>query len=408
MNENRRIREIHQVGRRDFLQKTLLALPLAPVAEMMESGLVSAQPDGGSRPGANAAFPGLIVRQTEPDNLEMPFPTLDRFLTPNDRFFVRSHFAVPTIDLTTWRLRVEGAVQNPLELTYDEVRRLPSRTAPALLECSGNSRVFITPRAEGLPWELGAVGTAEWTGVPLAAVLERAGVRAGAVEVILEGADAGEVRPHHNPYQSPGRINFARSLPLAKARQDVLLAHQMNGSSLPAAHGYPLRAIVPGWYGMASTKWLSRIVVTDRPFQGFFQTMEYAYYERRHGLPSLTPVTELQVKALIARPMRNEVITPGQSYRVHGAAWTTGGDVTRVEVSTNGGQTWTLARLLEQPVTHAWRLWEYTWEAPRQPGRHTLMARATDSRGRTQPERHDPDRRNTMINFTLPIQVEVR
>jgi DMSO/TMAO reductase YedYZ molybdopterin-dependent catalytic subunit len=258
-----------------------------------------------------------------------------------------------------------------------------------------------------LLWELGAVGTAEWVGVPRAAILERAGVQPGAVEVILEGADSGEIR-EPAPFQTPGRVAYARSVPLAKARQDVLLAHRMNGADLTAAHGYPLRAIVPGWYGMASVKWLSKIIVTDRPFQGFFQSFEYTYFERQAGLPTLTPVTELQVKALIARPARLEIVAAGSAYRVHGAAWTGGSEIAQVEVSTDGGAHWAAARLLDTPIANAWRLWEYQWQVPDRRGRHTLMARATDRRGRTQPSRPDPDRRNTMINFTLPIPIEVQ
>jgi DMSO/TMAO reductase YedYZ molybdopterin-dependent catalytic subunit len=268
--------------------------------------------------------------------------------------------------------------------------------------------VFVTPRPAGLLWEMGGVGTAEWTGVPLAAVLERAGLTNAAVEVLLQGTDSGESREFPNPFQTPGRIPFARSLPLAKARDDVLLAYRMNGVDLPIAHGFPLRAIVPGWYGMASIKWLAKIVATDQPFRGYHQTLEYAYFERRHGLPVLTPLTELQVKSLIARPVRNEVIPAGQTYRVHGAAWTGGSEVDRVEISTDGGQSWSAARLLDRAVPHAWRLWEYSWSVPSRAGRSTLMARATDRRGRTQPERHDPDRRNSMINFVLSIPVEVR
>ncbi len=264
------------------------------------------------------------------------------------------------------------------------------------------------PTASGVPWELGAVGTASWTGVPLAAILDRAGVRDGAVEVILQGADTGEVRSPPTAYQSPGRIPFARSLPLAKARQDVVLAHHMNGAELPIAHGFPLRAVVPDWYGMASIKWLTKIIVTDRPFRGYFQTLDYAYFARRHDLPSLMPITELQVKSLIARPALNEIVKAGEAYRVHGAAWTGASEITRVEVSTDGGTTWAAARLLDRAVPHAWRLWEYVWPVPARHGPYVLKARATDARGRTQPDRHDPDRRNSMINFTLPIPVEVR
>jgi DMSO/TMAO reductase YedYZ molybdopterin-dependent catalytic subunit len=390
-------------GRRVFLQGAA-ALPLAYAAQTGPAhGQPSRAPVAGGQP-----FPGVIVRQYEPENLEFPLATLDSFLIPNNRLFVRSHFALPNIDVKTWRLRVEGAVERPLELSYEDVLKMEARTAPVLLECAGNCRIFLVPKASGLLWELGAVGTAEWTGVPLGAILDRAGVRGGAVEVILEGADAGEVREPPTAYQSPGRIAYARSLPLAKARQDVLLAHRMNGAELPAAHGFPLRAVVPGWYGMASIKWLSKIIVTDRPFQGYYQTLEYAYFERRHGLPTLTPITELQVKALIARPALNEIVPMNQNYRIHGAAWSGASEVARVEVSTDGGKTWALARLLDRAVANAWRLWEYTWQTPARAGRHVLKARATDKQGRTQPERHDPDRRNSMINFTLPIKVEVR
>jgi DMSO/TMAO reductase YedYZ molybdopterin-dependent catalytic subunit len=389
-------------GRRAFLQGAA-ALPLAYAAH---TATAHAQPAQAPVP-SGQPFPGVILRQHEPDNLEFPFATLDSFLIPNNRFYVRSHFPQPSIDVKTWRLRVEGAVERPLELSYEDILRMPARTAPVLLECAGNSRIFLIPKASGVPWELGAVATAEWTGVPLAAILERAGVRNSAVEVILEGADTGEIREPPTAYQTPGRIAFARSLPLAKARQDVLLAHRMNGAELPAAHGFPLRAVVPGWYGTASIKWLSKIIVTDRPFRGYFQTLDYAYFERQHGLPVLAPITELQVKALIARPALNEVVPSNQPYRIYGAAWGAA-EVARVEVSTDGGKSWSLAHLLDRAVANAWRLWEYAWQTPARPGRHILKARATDIQGRTQPERHNPDRRNSMISFTLPIRVEVR
>jgi DMSO/TMAO reductase YedYZ molybdopterin-dependent catalytic subunit len=355
---------------------------------------------------AGGAYPGLIIRQKEPANLEFPFPTLDSFITPNERFYVRNHFAVPRLDVAAWRLKVEGAVARPLELDYDELRKLPARTLTATLECTGNSRVFLVPKARGVPWELGAVGNARWTGVPLAALLDRAGLRDQAVEVILEGADAGEISEEP---KSPGTIHFARSLPVAKARQDnVLLGYQMNGTDLPTAHGFPLRAVVAGWYGMASIKWLTRIVVTDSPFQGYFQTFDYSIFERRAGLPVLVPVTELEVKAEIARPVQDEVVPTNTAYRIHGAAWTGESEVTKVEVSTNGGRSWVEARLLDKAVRNAWRLWEYEWQTPARPGHHTLMARATDRRGRVQPLERDSDRRNYLISHVLPIAVEVR
>jgi DMSO/TMAO reductase YedYZ molybdopterin-dependent catalytic subunit len=360
---------------------------------------------GRSRAGEPSS-PGLIVREREPENLEFPFSTLDGPITPNERFYVRSHFRRPRIDPATWRLKVAGAVARPLELSLDEIRAMPSETRVALLECSGNGRAFLAPKAQGVPWELGAVGAAEWTGTPLRALLGRAEVRPDAVEVILEGADRGEIAAEP---KTPGAIAFARSLPLEKACcPEVLLAYTMNGRPLPEAHGSPVRAVVPGWYGMASVKWLARLIVSERPFSGYFQTLEYSYFERRHGLPTLVPVTEIQVKAEIARPARHEVVAAGSSYHVHGAAWAGESEVARVEVSTDGGRSWADATLHGAPARHTWRLWHFDWTTPHEPGRFALMARATDRRGQVQPMSRDPDRRNTMINHVVPIEVEVR
>jgi DMSO/TMAO reductase YedYZ molybdopterin-dependent catalytic subunit len=349
---------------------------------------------------------GLILREKEPENLEFPFASLDRFLTPNDQFYVRCHFPIPTVDLRTWRLKVEGAVDKPLELTFEDLKNLPSRTQTTLLECAGNARGFLVPKAKGVGWGLGAVSNAEWTGVPLAAILERAGVQKGAAEIVFEGADAGEVKDEP---KSPGTIHFARSLPLEKAKQpEILLAYRMNGEELSAAHGFPLRLLVPGWYGMASIKWLTRVIVADKPFQGYFQTLDYAIFERSRGLPTLTPITELAVKAAIARPAPYEVVAAKGAYRVHGAAWCGESEVTKVEVSADGGKSWDEAKLLDQAVPHAWRLWEYAWHTPETAGKTTLRARATDKKGRTQPTDRDPDRRNYMISHVLPIEVTVR
>ncbi len=348
---------------------------------------------------------GLIERVREPRNLEFPFHTLDGFLVSNDRFYVRNHFPMPRLETATWRLRVEGAVTRPLDLTYDQLRELPNRSVTAALECAGNSRAMNVPPLRGVGWQQGAVGNAEWTGVPLVAVLERAGIRSGAVEVVLEGADRGEVTAEPRPQ---GPIAFARSLPLAKARQEqVLLAFRMNGADLPAAHGFPVRALVPGWYGMASVKWLTRVIVTDTPFQGFWQTADYSYYERVQGLPVLRPITEMLVKAQIARPRAGEIVRAGAAVRVHGAAWTGESEVARVEISGDSGRTWADARLLGRGQRYAWRLWEHSWRVPAQAGRVTLMARASDARGRTQPAHRDPDRRNYMVNHVLLVEVQV-
>ena len=354
----------------------------------------------------NDSFSGLILREKEPENLEFPFCTLDSFITPNERFYVRNHFPVPQLDIETWRLKVEGAVDRQLVLSFDDLANMPSCTQVALLECAGNGRSFLTPKAKGVMWDLGAVGNAEWTGVPLAAVLNRAGVQTSAVEVVLEGADEGEITEEP---KSPGKIRFARSLPLDKALQpEVLLAYKMNGNELSPSHGFPVRAVVPGWYGMASVKWLTRIVVIDEPFQGYFQTLEYSFFERRQDQPSLVPVTQMAVKAEISRPARHEIIPANSTYRIHGAAWTGETHVSKVQISTDNGESWADARLLGKAASGCWVLWAYDWQTPAQPGSLTIMARASDLQGNVQASKHDPDLRTYKISHTLPIEVEVR
>lgn len=347
---------------------------------------------------------GMIVREREPLNLEMPFGSLDGFITPVDRFFVRSHFPIPPIDVKSWRLKIEGEVETPLALTYDEVRAMESRTIAVTLECAGNGRAFLTPPAGGTQWERGAVGNAEWTGVLLSDVLRRAGLKNSVRELIFEGADRGEIKEPPGP---AGKIHYARSMPLKKANEDVLLAFKMNGEELTPAHGSPLRVIVPGWYGMASVKWLTRIIASAQPFNGYYQTIDYATWERGAGGPTLVPITEMQVKAQIARPGFADAVRAGQTYQVRGAAWTSAAEITKVEISTDGGETWHDTHLLGEFVRNAWRLWEYDWKVPTKLGKATLLVRATDAEGRTQPTERDQDRRSYIVNHLLPIEVEV-
>jgi DMSO/TMAO reductase YedYZ molybdopterin-dependent catalytic subunit len=348
---------------------------------------------------------GRIVRGEDPLNLEMPFDKLESFLTPTESFYVRTHFPIPNIDRDAWWLRVEGEVEKPFAINYEELIGLPSVTVPVTLECAGNNRNFLEPKVTGVQWRLGAVGTAEWNGVPLSILLDRAGVKASACEVILEGADCGMLE---DPKSPPGESTFARGISLSKARADVVLAYKMNGVDLPPRNGFPVRAVVPGWYAMASIKWLQRIIVINRPFTGYYQTIDYAYWKRGEDIAERTPLAELQVKAEIARPAENETVPANSSVRVHGAAWTSGGEITRVELSTDGGASWNETKLIDKPVPNAWRRWELQWRTPSQPGKQILIARATDSQGRTQPVEHDRDRGTYMINHLLPIEVEVR
>jgi len=348
---------------------------------------------------------GLIIRQKEPTNLEMPFDRVDSYLTPTELFYIRSHFPAPRIDVAGYQLRIDGAVRNPLTLSYQELREMPFETRTATLECAGNGRVFLVPQVRGAQWELGAVGNAEWTGVPLRALLERAGLEDDACEVVLEGADRGT--PTEEPIP-PGPISYARSVPREKAVQpEVLIAYQMNGRDLSRDHGYPVRAIVPGHYGMASVKWLTRIQAVREPFQGYWQTSDYGYWISFDGKPVRRALGEMKLKSAIARPRVYETLLPDQTYTVFGAAWAGETEVTEIAVSTDGGQTWAEAHFLDPARHHAWRRWKFDWLTPKKTGQCTLLARAKDASGGVQPNEHDPNYGTYVINHLLPIEVIV-
>ena len=347
---------------------------------------------------------GKIVLSEEPLVLETPLDKLSDFITPTESFYVRTHFPIPKIDKQQWQLRVEGEVEKPFEIGFDELSKLESRKMPALLECAGNSRSFLEPQVKGVQWRIGGVGNAEWTGVPLSILLDRAGIKSSVREIILEGADRGQLE---DPKSPRGEINFARSIPLEKAK-DVLLAYKMNDVDLPAENGFPLRAIVPGWYAVASVKWLQRIIVANKPFNGYYQTLDYSFWKRDGELAELTALSEMQTKAVISSPAEGERVPANSNVRVHGSAWTGNSVITKVDLSSDGGKTWNESTLLGESKPNTWRLWEFAWRTPAQPGKHTLIARATDSKGRTQPTKRDWDRGTYMINHLLPVTVEVK
>ena len=335
---------------------------------------------------------------------ESPLTAYDSWITPTALFYIRSHFAsVPKLDASSWSLTVDGEVKQPLSLSYEEITKLPTKSLASTLECAGNSRSAMMPPPEGIPFGHGAVSTAEWTGVSLAAILERAGIKDTAREVVLEGADYGEEEENDVPIE----LGYVRGLPLERAlHPDTLLAHRMNGEALSTEHGWPLHAIVPGWYAMASVKWLVRIRVLDHPFDGFFQKLRYILTEEGGDIASSPPLTTLRVKSLIVQPGAGETIPPGE-YRVRGYAWSGHADVASVEVSTDWGKTWRAANLLEPHGRYAWRQWEFVWQ-PRTPGRMILMARATDSAGDTQPLSINWNYRGYANNAIFPVPVEVR
>jgi sulfane dehydrogenase subunit SoxC len=310
-------------------------------------------------------------------NHSMPLEALRRDVTPPGLHYVLTHFDIPDIDSASWHLRISGAVERALELSMAALRKDPAITVPVTLECAGNGRSLLTPRPMSQPWVMEGVGTAHWTGVPLAYLLGKAGVLENAVEVVFTGADAGVQGgvPHH----------YARSLPIREAlRADVVLAYKMNGTELPPQHGYPLRLVVPGWYGMASVKWLQSIEVVTAPFAGYQQRVAYRFQDSADDAG--TPVSRIRVRSLMVPPgvpdffTRKRILTPGPVL-LQGRAWSGEGAVTGVEVGIDG--TWLPAQLDKPAGGFAWRKWTLPWVAD--PGVHELSCRATDATGATQP-----------------------
>ncbi len=312
-------------------------------------------------------------------NHALPLEALRHTITPIGLHYLLIHFDIPAVDAQTWRLRVGGCVERPLTLTLEELKARPSRTFAVTLECAGNGRALLAPRPLSQPWLTGAVGTAEWTGTPLASLLEEAGVLPGSVEVVFTGLDRG--------IQGGVEHRYERSLPLAEAlHEEVLLVYAINGEPLPPQHGFPLRLVAPGWYGMAQVKWLESITVVDEPFRGWQQEHGYRLQESEDD-PG-TPVTRMLPRSLMVPPGIPEFVSRERYLRagpctLMGRAWSGYGPVELVEVSADGGRSWGEAVLGEAPSPFAWRSWMYTWEAD--PGEHELCCRATDATGQTQP-----------------------
>jgi DMSO/TMAO reductase YedYZ molybdopterin-dependent catalytic subunit len=315
-------------------------------------------------------------------NHGMPLEALRWPVTPVGLHYLLIHYDIPTVDPDGWRLAVDGRVERPRSFTLAELRARPAVTRLVTLECAGNGRARLSPRAISQPWLLEAVGTAEWTGTPLAPLLDEAGVARDAVEVVFGGLDRGVEGGVEQGYQ--------RSLPLTEARrEEVLLAWAVNGQALPPQHGFPLRLLVPGWYGMTSVKWLQRITVTAEPFDGYQQTRAYRW---RHSPDEPgEPVTRIVPRSLMVPPGIPDFLTrrrfvPLEPCRLEGRAWSGWGPITRVEVSADGGRTWAAAELADPPAPHAWQAWSYLWE-PAEPGEYELCCRAADATGREQPTR---------------------
>ena len=324
---------------------------------------------------------GLIVRSYRFLDLETPVEYFNTWLTPSGHFFVRNHMHEPsTLDPAEWKLSISGEVDKPYTLTLAELSRVEKHSVVNTLECAGNGRAYHSPKVPGIQWRKGAVGTARFSGPRLRALLERAAVKPTGKHVMFRGLD-----------EVPGKVPpFIRSIPIEKATDaDTLVATHMNSAALPQHHGFPARALVPGWIGAASCKWLTEIKVLEREFEGNFMSPGYRMPNQplKPGdavKPEDThPVTVLNVKSLIFSPSDGANLK-SRILDIQGVAWAGESDIIRVEVSADGGASWQTARLAGDHARYAWRIWNFKWKAPSS-GDFVIAARATDSQGHTQP-----------------------
>jgi sulfite oxidase len=364
-------------SRRKFLkQMSGAALAAAAAPAVLTWALPLPQGQSVEVPGED----GMILRSFRFTDLETPVEYFNSWLTPVPHFFVRNHMHEPSeLNADDWRLTIGGEVENPVTLKLAELSKLETHAVVNTLECAGNGRSLQRPQVPGIQWGKGAVSTARFSGPRLRDVLQRAAVKSSGKHVMFRGLD-----------EVPGKVPpFIRSIPIEKALDsDTLLATHMNGAALTQHHGFPARALVPGWIGAASCKWLTEIKVLENEFVGNFMSPAYRFPNQpvKPGdavKPEDThPLTALNVKSVISGPADGASVKAG-NVNVHGAAWAGEADVVKVEVSTDGGSTWTAANLSHERARYAWRLWSYEWKA--QGGNYAILSRATDSQGRTQP-----------------------
>jgi sulfite oxidase len=344
----------------------------------------------------------MIVRSARPEDFEMPLDGFNTWITPTERFFVRTHVYTPKVDPAHWQLRVEGEVAQPLTLSLADLREFPRAELVSVLECAGNGRAFYRPTVAGLQWENGSVGNARWTGVRLVDVLKKAGYQGAAREVLFNGVDV--------PIGT--MPDFIRAIPLAKAiHPDTLLAFEMNGQPLTASHGFPLRVVAPGWAGDNWVKWLTNIEVRDKEFDGFFMKTAYRYPVRTVAPGAavdpadMKPVHSLRTKSVIVSPVDGQTVAPG-AVRIQGTAWAGEYPISSVEVSADRGRNWRPAKLGPDKAKYGWRFWEAEWSAGRT-GSYVIMARATDESGETQPLVEEWNPSGYLWNVAQQVRVEV-
>jgi DMSO/TMAO reductase YedYZ molybdopterin-dependent catalytic subunit len=330
----------------------------------------------------------MRVHSETPLNLETPLDLLDQAMTPAEHMFLRNNHPIPAIAPAEWALTIDGHVERPYTLGYTELRALPAVRMVAFLECYGNGRQRFAEQgqaAEGVPWRNGAIGNAEWTGVPVAALLERAGIRPGAVQSECRGG-------------APG---FVRGVDVDKLLDDALLAYAMNGQPLPQAHGGPVRLVVPGWGGINWVKWIVGLTVLDHESPSPYNQQSYVLIDQDGN--SQGKAREVHVKSVIVNPRSDQPLAAGE-HVLRGMAWSPHG-VAKVEVSTDGGRHWQAATLLDDLGPRAWRQFRWPWQAA--PGDYQLAARATDLAGNVQPFEVPFNQKGYLMNAIEIVPVRV-
>jgi len=386
------------ISRRDFLNGIAVTLAAAGAGDSLSWAAQADYPP--PVPGKE----GLIIRSFRFLDLEMPMEFMNSWITPVPHFFVRNHMNMPIeAGASGWSLSINGEVEKPVTLSLADLHKLAPHSVTNTLECAGNGRSFQRPIVPGVQWQRGAVGNARFTGPRLRDVLELAGVKATGKHVMFRGRDP-----------VPSKVPpFIRSIPVEKAMDgDTLIATHMNGSPLTKHHGFPARAMVPGWLGAASCKWLVEIKLIEKEFDGNFMKPGYRFPDQPMAPGgSVSPdathaITGLSVKSVIASPAEGGVLRPGP-VRIHGAAWAGEADIVKVDISTDSGATWETAQLGADQARYAWRLWSHVWN-PTKAGEYVIMSRATDSQGRTQPESAAWNPSGYLYNVIDKVKVNVQ
>jgi DMSO/TMAO reductase YedYZ molybdopterin-dependent catalytic subunit len=323
--------------------------------------------------------PYLLTRSLQPENQETPIQFIETDFLTSHLFYRRNHFSYPMLTTANYWIPINGSVNTPILFSMQDILQLPSKTINVVLECAGNKRSLFEPKVFGEQWGKGAISQGAWKGVPLKALLELAGVKDGAKEVVVEGYDFG------NRTDLDHVFTFTRSLPITKAlHPDTIIAYEYNHQPIPFKHGFPLRLIVPQWYAMASVKWIKQITVINQNFTGPFQSIDYVYYPHKETNKDARPVTTMKVNSTIQKPLDRDILNTGKHF-IKGIAWTGKGTIRKVEISTDNGQTWSNAKVDNRNKPgYEWVSWSHEWNIEEK-GEYTILSKATDSFSRVQP-----------------------